>query len=108
MKAGILAVMAVLAPAMAGAETLRSETLEVDLQRRAVALTSDEGKSIPAEQVYVTMRRIDGQPIGAENLEEYVPFAERAACKGRKVMVSVMVNAAQGAGHYDVLCASGG
>jgi hypothetical protein len=93
------------APGQARAETMRSDSLEVDLTRRAVVMTSGSGANIEAEQVYVTMRRRDGQPIGAEDLQSYVGFAETAACKGRKVMVSLLVEASGGAGKYEVLCA---
>lgn len=94
-------------PAMAGAETLRSETLELDLARRDVSMTNKAGGAIRGEQVYVTLRRLDGQPVGAGDLPEYVPFAERAACQGRQVLVSLMVGASEGAGRYEVLCSKG-
>jgi hypothetical protein len=104
----------VLAAALAGilslggpvqAEVMRSETMQAELARRTVAMTSPDGASLGAEQVYVTLSRLDGQPIGVEDLPSYVGFAERAACQGRKVMVSLMVSASAGAGKYEVLCA---
>ncbi|MEQ9259992.1 MAG: hypothetical protein RIG84_12960 [Roseovarius sp.] len=107
-RAMALVTGAALLPGLAGAETMRSETMEADLTRRAVALSSKEGDTIRAEQVNVTLRRRDGQPIGAGEVESYVPIAERAACKGRKVLVSVIVGASEGAGRFDVLCAAGG
>ncbi|WP_397543918.1 hypothetical protein [Roseovarius salis] len=100
-----MVIAAALIPAMAAAETVQSESLEAEMTRRPVAMTSDSGKAIKGEQVYVTMRRRDGQPIGTDDLETYVPFAERAACKGRGVMVSLIVGASDGAGRYEVLCA---
>ncbi|MEQ8898917.1 MAG: hypothetical protein RID23_17695 [Roseovarius sp.] len=96
---------ALLAPAMAGAETLQSDSLEAELSRRPVTMTSQDGDVIRGQQVYVTMRRRDGQPIGEGELREYVGFAENAACRGRKVLVSLMVGVAAGAGKYEVLCA---
>lgn len=102
-----ITVVASLLPGLAAAETMRSETMEAELTRRAVNMTSTEGKAIRAEQVNVTLKRRDGQPIGAGEVESYVPFAERAACKGRKVLVSVIVGATAGAGRFDVLCAAG-
>lgn len=107
MKAWAAILVAALVPAMAGAETLRSENLEADLTRRAVTMTSQDGGSIRGEQVYVTMRRLDGRPIGAGDLADYVGFAERAACRGRAVLVSLMVSAGGGAGQYEVLCSGG-
>ena len=98
---------AVLVPASAGAETLQSENLTADLARRAVTMTSDEGAAIQGEQVYVTMRRRDGQPIGAGDLGTYVGFAEKVACQGKQVLVSLMVGASDGAGRYEVLCGKG-
>lgn len=97
-----------LVPAMAGAETLQSDSLQADLQRRPVSMTSKDGDTIQGQQVYVTLRRRDGQPIGADDLREYVGFAEKAACQGRKVLVSLMVSVSAGAGKYEVLCAAGG
>lgn len=94
-----------LVPAMAGAETLQSDSLRADLTRRTVSLTSQDGGSIRGQQVYVTLRRRDGQPIGADALQNYVGFAEKAACQGRKVLVSLIVEVAAGAGKYEVLCA---
>lgn len=91
----------------ASAEVMRSENLEADLTRRDVAMTSREGASFGAEQVYVTLRRRDGRPIGAEDMEGFVGFAEVAACKGRKVLVSLLVSATNGEGNYEVLCAKG-
>jgi len=103
--AGILAAFVI--PAMAGAETLRSENLEADLTRRSVTMTSQDGSAIQGEQVYVTMRRRDGQPIGAADLPDYVGFAEKAACGDGTVLVSLMVSASEGAGRYEVLCSAG-
>ena len=97
-----------LIPVSAGAEVLQSENLRADLIRRGVSMTSETGDAIKAEQVHVTMRRRDGQPIGAGDLNGYVGFAEKASCKGRPVMVSLILGASDGAGHFEVLCASGG
>lgn len=99
-----------LMPGLAAAET--AETIEAggvaaEMTRRAVSMTSDSGKAITAEQVYVTMRRRDGTPIEAETLPSYVRFAERAACGDRAVLVSVIVGAIDGAGQFEVLCAAG-
>lgn len=107
MRAWTAIVAAALVPAMAGAETLRSENLQADLTRRTVTMTSQSGDAIRGEQVYVTMRRRDGQPIGAGDLPDYVGFAEKAACRDRTVLVSLMVAADGGAGQYEVLCSSG-
>lgn len=107
MKKWAVAMAVALVPAMAGAETLQSDSLQADLKRRPVAMTSQDGDTIQGQQVYVTMRRRDGQPIGAEDMRDYVGFAEKAACQGRKVLVSLMVGAAEGAGQYEVLCAGG-
>ena len=107
MKSWTVMVAAALMPALAAAETVRSDSLEAEMTRRAVSMPSDSGATIRGEQVYVTMRRRDGQPIGAGELDGYVPFAERAACKGRRVMVSLVTGASDGAGKYEVLCASG-
>lgn len=98
---------AVLVPAMAGAETLQSDNLEAELARRPVTMTSKDGDVIQGQQVYVTMRRRDGQPIGADSLRGHVGFAETAACKGGKVLVSLIVGVAAGTGKYEVLCAGG-
>jgi len=70
-------------------------------------MTAKTGDVIQGEQVYVTMRRRSGQPIGAPQLRDYVGFAEKAACGSRDVLVSLMVGATQGVGRYEVLCASG-
>jgi len=107
MKRWAMMLAVVLVPVMAGAETLQSDTLQADLTRRPVTMTSQEGDVIQSQQVYVTMRRRDGQPIGAGELREYVGFAEKAACQGRKVLVSLMVGVAAGAGKYEVLCGGG-
>ena len=98
---------AVLAPAIAEAETLQSESLEAEMARRPVTATSQDGDVIQGQQVYVTMRRRDGQPIGPDELGGYVGFAETAACKGGKVLVSLIVGVAAGTGKYEVLCAGG-
>lgn len=107
MKKWAVTMAVALVPVMAGAETLQSDNLQADLQRRPVSMTSKDGDTIQGQQVYVTMRRRDGQPIGVEDLRDYVGFAEKAACQGRKVLVSLMVGAADGAGQYEVLCAAG-
>ena len=104
MKLWAVILATALAPGLAGAETLQSENLQADLARRTVSMTSQDGAAIQGEQVYVTMRRRDGQPIGAGDLREYVGFAERAACQGKTVLVSLMVGASDGAGQYEVLC----
>ncbi|WP_162685497.1 hypothetical protein [Roseovarius amoyensis] len=95
-----------LVPALAGAETLRSANLEADLTRRVVSMTSRAGAAIKGEQVYVTMRRLDGAAMEAADLTDYVGFAERAACGTRSVLVSLMVGVEAGAARYEVLCAS--
>lgn len=107
MKTPMMIAALLLVPAMAAAETVRSQSLEAEMTRRGVAMTAESGKAIRGEQVYVTMRRRDDQPITAAELDRYVPFAERAACKGRAVMVSLVKGATDGAGQYEVLCAAG-
>lgn len=103
-----LAMMAAMAlvPAMAGAETLQSATLEADLTRRSVSMTSRTGAAIKGEQVYVTMRRRNGTAIEAAELPSFVGYAEQMACGSRQVLVSLMVGVEAGAAHYEVLCAS--
>jgi len=107
MKAWATILAAGLMPAMAAAETVQSESLEAEMTRRAVSMTSDSGKTIAAEQVYVTMRRRDDVPIMTGDLDEYVPFAERAACGDGTVLVSLVVGASDGAGRFEVLCVGG-
>lgn len=107
MKPWTMAVLAVLAAGAAGAETLRSQSLEAEISRRAVSMTSKTGNAIAGEQVYVALRRLDGTPIGAGQLPDYVGFAEKAACGARTVLVSLMVGAEQGGARYEVLCARG-
>jgi len=94
-----------LAPAVAGAETLRSASLEAELTRRAVSMTSPAGSAIAGEQVYVTMRRRDGTAIAVAELGGYVGLAEQAACGNRPVLVSLMIGVEAGEAHYEVLCA---
>jgi len=105
--AGVGALIAALAPVAAGAETLRSENLEAEIARRGVEVTSKEGASIGAEQVWVSLRRLNGQPVGAGDLPGLVGFAEKAACGTRTVLVSLMVGAEGGTGQFEVLCARG-
>ena len=101
------ALMAALTGSGAGAETLRSQTLEAEIARRGVTMASKEGASIGTEQVWVSLRRLNGQPVVAGDLPALVGFAEKAACGTRTVMVSLMVGAEGGAGQFEVLCARG-
>ncbi|QIE44126.1 hypothetical protein G5B38_00500 [Pseudohalocynthiibacter aestuariivivens] len=89
----------------AQAETVRSQTYEATIERRAVSLRAQDGNgAIAAQQVLVSVGRIDGQAA----TDAAFGFAEKVACGGAVPVVSIALGAAEGRISYDILCRTGG
>lgn len=86
------------------AETVRSDVYEATADRRSVALQSQSGAKISAQQVLLSVRRLDGQPAGPGALD----FAERIACGGAVPVVSLTIGQSGASARYDILCRKGG
>ncbi|KNG92481.1 hypothetical protein [Pseudaestuariivita atlantica] len=86
-------------PAMA--ETVRTGTYLLDADRRAVTLRGNaSGQARRAEQVIVSVRRLDGAPVTAG----IAGIAARLACGAATPLVSFPVDAPEGTKAMEFLC----
>lgn len=107
MKPGLGMAALVVLSGTAMAETVRSETYEATADRRSVTMQGDDGNTMPAEQVIVSVARRDGGMIGTAEAEKLVGFAEDLACGQARVLVSLVLGRDESGARYDVLCATG-
>ncbi|TNF22005.1 MAG: hypothetical protein EP318_05145 [Rhodobacteraceae bacterium] len=101
-----LAILALLAAPLAAA-TYKSATYRAVTQSVAVALKSSGGGARPARQVFVSVTRLDGAPIGRGELARAGDFANRVACGDGTALGTVSAGLRGAAADFEVLCVEG-
>lgn len=100
------AALALLAAPLAAA-TYKSATYQAVTQSVSVALKSTTGGARPAQQVFVTVSRLDGVAIGQGEMGQAASFAQQVACSGGTALGTVAAGRNGAAADFEVLCVAG-
>lgn len=98
-----LAILSLMTAPLAAA-TYKSATYQAVTQSVAVALRSTDGGARPARQVFVSVTRLDGAPIGQGELARAGGFANQVACGGGTALGTVASGIRGAAAEFEVLC----
>lgn len=88
----------------AGAETVRSNSFEADIQRRAIAPLSDGS---PMTHLYVAVKTAAGKVPATGQMAQAASFATRAGCRNGTALSTVVAGVSEGAAQFEVLCKGG-
>lgn len=89
------------------AASYKNATYQAVTQSVAVALKSSGGGARPARQVFVSVSRLDGAPIGKGDLGKAGGFANQVACGGGTALGTVASGIRGAAAEFEVLCVEG-
>jgi uncharacterized RDD family membrane protein YckC len=89
---------------MAQAETVRSNSFEAEIQRRAIAPLADGS---PMSHLYVAVKTTSGALPAQAEMRQAAVFAAKAGCRNGTSLSTVIAGTAEGAAQFEVLCKGG-
>lgn len=89
------------------AATYRSAAYQAVTESVSVPLQSRSGAARPAQQVFVTVTRLDGAALSRGELPAAQGFAAQVACGGGTMLGTLAAGLDGAAAQFEVLCVEG-